>query len=482
MKTRKFVLTLGVVAMTTTALLGCSKNEVEEVTPVVTEENANLVVIGAGGAGLSAAVQASQEGVENIIVLEKMPLTGGNTNKATGGMNAAESTPQADAGIEDSIQTMIEDTMKGGKELNDPALVEKLANEAKDGIDWLIGLGADLNEVARAGGATNDRIHRPVGGAAVGPTIVKTLKTTAEEQGVDIRTWNEATEILTNDAGKISGVKVKAKDREYTIHTTAIVVATGGFGANTEMISEYRPEIAEFATTNHPGATGDGIQLVQTVGGDLVDIEQIQIHPTGVASQGLLISEGVRGDGAILVNKSGERFYNELETRDNVAAAILGQQDGEAFLVFDEAIKDGLHAIEDYIHAGVVMEADSIEELATLMGVEADTFQATIDTYNTSIETQVDEMGRTSLLNPISTSKFYAIHISPIIHHTMGGVHINTEAQVLNSNGEVIEGLFAAGEVTGGVHGANRLGGNAVADIIVYGRQAGISASQFLTK
>ncbi|MGL4372536.1 MAG: FAD-binding protein, partial [Turicibacter sp.] len=240
--------------------------------------------------------------------------------------------------------------------------------------------------------------------------------------------------------------------------------------------------IKDFATTNHPGATGDGIKLIQTAGGALVDIEQIQIHPTGVPAQGLLITEGVRGDGAILVNKNGERFYNELETRDNVAAAILEQQDSEAFLVFDEVIREGLHAIEDYIHAGVVVEADSLEQLAAIINVDAKALETTIDAYNTAVETQNDPIGRTSLLHPITTAKFYAIQISPIIHHTMGGVKINTDTQVLNENGDVIQGLFAAGEVTGGVHGANRLGGNAVADIIVYGRQAGLSVAEFLTK
>lgn len=444
-------------------------------------ESTDIVVIGAGGAGLAAAVQAKQDGAENIIVLEKMPMTGGNTNKATGGMNAAESTPQENAGIEDSVETMIADTMKGGKDLNDPELVERLANEAKDGIDWLIELGADLNEVARAGGATNDRIHRPVGGAAVGPTIVKTLDTTAKELGVDIRTWNEATEILTDKEGKVSGVKVKNKDdKEYVINAKAVVVATGGFGANKEMVAEYREEIKDFATTNHPGATGDGIELAQGVGADLTDIEQIQIHPTGVAELGLLISEGVRGDGAILVNRNGERFYNELQTRDNVSQAILQQEGSEAFLVFDDNVREGLHAIEDYVHAGVVIEKDSLEELAAEINVDAANLQATIDKYNTAVDTQNDEFGRTSLLKKLNKGKFYAINISPIIHHTMGGLKINSDTQVIDTNGEVIPGLFAAGEVTGGVHGANRLGGNAVADIIVYGRVSGKMAAEFV--
>lgn len=471
MKKRSIALTLAALLVSSFTFVSCGTKS----------EETDIVIIGAGGAGLAAAVQAKQSGAENIIVLEKMPMTGGNTNKATGGMNAAESTPQAEAGIEDSVETMIADTMKGGKELNDPELVEVLANEAKDGIDWLIELGADLNEVARAGGATNDRIHRPVGGGAVGPTIVKTLDTTAKELGVDIRTWNEATEILTDKEGKVSGVKVKNKDdKEYTINSKAVVVATGGFGANKELIAEYREEIKDFATTNHPGATGDGITLAQGAGADLTDIEQIQIHPTGVAELGLLISEGVRGDGAILVNTSGKRFYNELNTRDNVSQAILKEEGSEAFLVFEDNVREGLHAIEDYVNAGVVVEAESIEALAEKIGVDATNLKTTIDEYNTAVDTQNDPFGRTSLLKKLNKGNFYAINISPIIHHTMGGIKINTNTEVINTDGNTIPGLFAAGETTGGVHGANRLGGNAVADIIVFGRIAGSMAAEYV--
>lgn len=475
MNKKKIVIALSLVVMSMATMMGCGAKTKSK------SESADLVIIGAGGAGLAAAVQAKEEGVEKIVVLEKMPMVGGNTNKATGGMNAAESTPQKAAGIKDSIQTMIDDTMKGGKNLNDPELVKKLANEAKDGVDWLIGLGADLNEVARAGGATNDRIHRPVGGAAVGATIVKTLKTEAEKQGVDIRTLNEATEIVKDSEGNISGVKAKDKEgKAYTINTKVVVVAAGGFGANMEMITGYKAELEGFATTNHPGATGDGIKLVESLGGALRDMEQIQTHPTGVASQGLLISEGVRGDGAILVNKSAKRFYNELDTRDKVSKAVLGQEGKEAFLVFDDNVKDGLHAIEEYVGAGVVVEGNSVEDLASKIGVDGATLKATIDEYNTSVDTQNDPLGRTSLLKKLNKGKFYAIQITPIIHHTMGGVVINTNAEVLDSNGKAIKGLFAAGEVTGGVHGANRLGGNAVADIIVYGRQAGKSAAELI--
>ncbi len=473
MKKRSLALVLATVISASFIFAGCGMGS--------KTESADIVVIGAGGAGLSAAVQAKENGAENIILLEKMPMTGGNTNKATGGMNAAESTPQKEAGIEDTIQTMIDDTMAGGKDINDPELVKVLAEEAKDGLDWLIELGADLNEVARAGGATNDRIHRPVGGAAAGPTMISTLDSKAKEAGVDIRTWNEATEILTDKEGKVSGVKVNNKDgEEYIIEADAVIIATGGFGANMEMVTEYREELDGFATTNHPGATGDGISLAQTVGADLTDIEQVQIHPTGVAELGLLITEGVRGDGAILVNTDGNRFYNELNTRDNVAQAILSQNESKAYLVFEDNIRETLHAIEDYIEYGVVIETESLEALAAEINVDADNLKATIDTYNTSIDTQEDEFGRTSLLKKLNKGNFYAIEISPIIHHTMGGIKINADTQVINTNGEVIEGLFAAGETTGGVHGANRLGGNAVADIIVYGRRAGSMAAEFV--
>lgn len=445
-------------------------------------ETADIVVIGAGGAGLSAAVQAKQDGVSNVVVLEKMPMVGGNTNRATGGLNAAESQQQKDKNIEDTVDVMIKDTMKGGYEKNNPELVAKLANEAKDAVAWLTDLGADLSDVGRMAGATNYRTHRPTGGAAVGAHLVETLKVAAENENVDLRLWNEAKEIVLDKEGNVEAIKVTNKEgKEYKIKTKAVVVAAGGFSANSEMVVKNKADLKGFATTNHTGATGDGITLGEKVGAGLVDMQEIQTHPTVVPEKAVMVTEAVRGNGAILINKDGKRFTSELLTRDVVSKNILAQKDGVAYLFFDDGLRNSLKATEEYFNMGLVTEADSVEALAEAIGVDKATMVETVNKYNAAVEAKNDaEFNRDDLPRQLNEGKVYAIPVAPAVHHTMGGLKINTNAEVLNADGKVIPGLFAAGEVTGGVHGGNRLGGNALADIVVYGRTAGANAAKFV--
>ena len=443
---------------------------------------ADVVVIGAGGAGMTAAITAHEAGKE-VILLEKMPYAGGNTTKSTGGMNAAETSVQAELGIEDSVQTFIDDTMTGGKNVNDLALVTTMAENSAEAIDWLASIGAPLPEVSFSGGATNKRIHRPEGGAAVGPYLVEKLLAKIGEDEISLLYNTEATELIVED-GAVTGVKATGDGIRYTINADAVVLATGGFGANLEMCAAYNPDLAGFVTTNSPCATGDGIKMAEAVGAATVDMEQIQIHPTVYQATSLMVTESVRGGGAILVNASGERFVDEMETRDVVSAAEIAQEGGYAYLVFDQAQRDNLSAIDSYVSNGLTVQADTIEDLATQMGVDAANLQATVEAWNQAVAEQNDEaFGRTTGMDvDISVAPFYAIQIAPGIHHTMGGVKIDTTASVISVDGEPIPGLFAAGEVTGGVHGANRIGGNAVADIIVFGRIAGQSAADYAGK
>lgn len=448
------------------------------------KESADIVIIGAGGAGLSAAVQAKQDGAENVVVLEKMPMVGGNTNRATGGLNAAETEQQKSKEIEDSIEVMIKDTMKGGYEKNNPELVNKLANEAKDAVKWLVDNGADLSDVGRMAGATNYRTHRPTGGAAVGAHLVDTLKVAAEKENVDLRLWNEANEIVLDKDGKVAGVKATNKEgKEYTIDAKAVIIAAGGFSANQELVVKNKEDLKGFATTNHAGATGDGIVLAEGVGADLVDMKEIQTHPTVVPEKAVMVTEAVRGNGAILINKDGKRFTNELLTRDVVSKAILEQKDKVAYLFFDEGLRKSLKATEEYFNMGLVTEADSVEELADKLGVDKATMVETVSKYNAAVAAKSDaEFNRDDLPRQLNEGKVYAIPVTPAVHHTMGGIKINTNAEVIGTNGNVIEGLYAAGEVTGGVHGGNRLGGNALADIVVFGRTAGKEAAKYINK
>jgi len=444
----------------------------------------DIVVVGAGGAGLSAAVAAAETD-ENlkIVVLEKQGIIGGNTNYSTGGINAAETDVQRALGIEDSKQLFYDDIMRGGKQQNIPSLVRSLVEHAPITISWLIGLGTDLSDVGLMGGSSVKRTHRPKGGTAIGPHLMKVLKTASEKDNIEIRTSNKVIGLLTT-GDAVTGVRVQNADgSSYRLTAKAVIIATGGFGANLAMVTSLQPSLSGFATLNHPGATGDAFDWVTAIGGVTIQMANIQIHPTAEATNHILITEAVRGNGAILVNLGGQRFCNEMDTRDVVSAAILKQEAGEVFLVFDQAVRQSLASIETYANQHLLSEGATVEELASRVGIPAERLSETISRYNSQQKAGRDgDFGRsaTEMTVPLETAPFYAVRVTPAIHHTMGGLSVNDETQVLRADGSPIPGLYAAGEVTGGLHGANRLGGNGVADIVVNGRLAGIIASKNL--
>lgn len=439
--------------------------------------NVDIVVVGSGGAGLSAAIEAKEAG-KSVVILEQMPIIGGNTNRATGGLNAAETTIQADNGIKDSKKVFYEDTLKGGKGINDPALLQTLVDNAPDAIYWLNDMGAGIARVSLSGGATNPRIHTPADGSPIGPVVVETLSKKLKELKVDIMLQTKAVKLITEN-GAVTGVEAVDKNNNpFKVNAKAVIMATGGFGANSEMVVKYRPELKGFSTTNHSGATGTGIVMAEEAGADLMQIGEIQIHPTTDPKSGYLFTEGLRGDGAILVNKEAKRFTNELLTRDVVSQNILKQRDKVAYLITNQAIADDNASLAGYIKDGYAKKGDDIASLAKELGVDATTLEATMKTYNQFIKDGKDtEFERVHLTHSLEKGPFYAIEVTPGVHHTMGGLKIDTKTHVLNKEGKVLSGLYAAGEVVGGVHGGNRIGGNAVADIIVFGRIAGQTAA-----
>ena len=459
-------------------LAGCSKpntgNDAESI-------KYDVVIVGAGGAGLTAAIEAYDAGA-SVVIIEKMPIAGGNTNRATGGMNAAETKFQAAQGIVDSVETFYEDTMKGGYEKNDPEMVRFMVENSADAIDWLDSLGITLINISISGGQSVYRTHRPADGSAVGSFIVAGLMEQIKERNIPIYYQTTATKLLTDKDGKVVGVEaVDIDGNKIVFEAIAVVMTTGGFGNNFDMLVEYAPELEGFVTTNHPGATGDGIAMVQEVGGALIDMELIQIHPTVEQNTSEMITESTRADGGILVNQQGLRFTNELLTRDVVSANIIALDEKYAYIIFNKTITDGSVAIANYTKKDYCYSADTIEELAELIGIDSAVLAETLETWNTAVATGNDEeFGRTTgMENDLSVGPYYAIQIAPGVHHTMGGVKINLNTEVLKEDGSVIVGLYAAGEIVGGVHGGNRLGGNAVADIIVFGRQAGINAGAY---
>ena len=430
----------------------------------------DIVVVGAGGAGLSAAVAAAETDERlKIVVLEKQGILGGNTNYSTGGINAAETDIQKGLGIEDTKQLFYDDTMRGGKNENIPSLVWNLVDNAPVTISWLTRLGADLTDVGLMGGSSVKRTHRPQGGSAIGPHLMKVLNTACQTENIEIRTSNKVTGLLTAVDGRVTGVSVQnANGSSYRLTARAVIIATGGFGANLDMVTKLQPSLSGFATLNHPGATGDAFDWVTAIGGTTIQMENIQIHPTAEATNHILITEAVRGNGAILVNHEGQRFCNEMDTRDVVSAAILAQSQEEALLVFDQAVRQSLASIETYANQHLLIEGSTLEELAGLLNIPTDQFVQTVSRYNAWQEAgRDDDFGRSATAMPVAleTPPYYAICVEPAIHHTMGGLSVNTETQVLRADGTPIEGLFAAGEVTGGLHGANRLGGKFLLNI-----------------
>ena len=490
--------------------------------------DADVVVVGAGGAGMTAAITAAAEG-KSVVVLESQSMVGGNSVRATGGMNAAKTVYQDEnefgesAGVEktlktaaekyadnetitalaktvseqwaayqanptgyfDSVELMELDTMIGGKGINDPELVETLCANSADAIDWLDEHGITLHNVSSFGGASVKRIHRPVNAegktVSVGSYMIPLLQENCEKAGVKMMLDTTANEILTDANGAAVGVKATGASGEtVTVNAKAVVLATGGFGANLDMVVKYKPELKGFMTTNAPGIQGQGIEMAQAIGAATVDMDQIQIHPTVEANTAALITEGLRGDGAILINEEGQRFIDEVGTRDVVSAAEIAQTGSYSWLVVDQAMADASSVIQGYIKKGYTVTGSTYEELGKAMGVDAAAFAETMEKWNGYVEAKNDpDFGRTSFANPLNTAPYYAVKVTAGVHHTMGGLKINANTEVLNEKGEVIPGLFAAGEVTGGVHGANRLGGNAVADFTVFGRIAGAAASDY---
>ena len=490
--------------------------------------DADVVVVGAGGAGMTAAITAAAEG-KSVVILESQSMVGGNSVRATGGMNAGKTVYQDEnefgesAGVEktlktaaekyadnetitalaktvseqwaayqanptgyfDSVELMELDTMIGGKGINDPELVETLCANSADAIDWLDEHGITLHNVSSFGGASVKRIHRPVNAegktVSVGSYMIPLLQENCEKAGVKMMLDTTATEILTDANGAAVGVKATGASGEtVTVNAKAVVLATGGFGANLDMVVKYKPELKGFMTTNAPGIQGQGIEMAEAIGAATVDMDQIQIHPTVEANTAALITEGLRGDGAILINEEGQRFIDEVGTRDVVSAAEIAQTGSYSWLVVDQAMADASSVIQGYIKKGYTVTGATYEELGKAMGVDAAAFAETMEKWNGCVEAKNDpDFGRTSFANPLNTAPYYAVKVTAGVHHTMGGLKINANTEVLNEKGEVIPGLFAAGEVTGGVHGANRLGGNAVADFTVFGRIAGAAASDY---
>jgi len=454
------------------------------------EKNADVVVVGAGGAGLAAAVSAHQNGAR-VLVLEKMPMVGGNTIRSGAAYNAVDPKRQSKQGIEDSIEMHYTQTYEGGDRLGKPEMVSTLVEKAYSALEWLESMRMKFkDEIFTVLGALWPRSHKPE--KPLGTGYIETYMDYIEQHGNDIEVMlnTRATELIIED-GRVVGVEAENEGGTVTAKANnGVIIATGGFGANIMARDYYNniwPELTNIKTTNHPGATGDGMWMAEKIGASLIGMEQIQLLPMGDPETGSLsgnIEQGV--ENRIFVNKDGDRFVDEGARRDVMTKALFEQEDSFMWVILDKHsyptadTKNNFNeTIEQLIEQGVAYKADTLEDLARKIGVEPANLVRSVDTFNKAVEKEIDDpFGRTLFADKIDTAPFYAGARVPTVHHTMGGIEINTRAQVLNEEGNIIPGLYAAGEATGGIHGSNRLGGNALPDTVVFGKIAGESAAK----
>ncbi len=501
--------------------------------PQTAEETADVIVVGGGGAGLAAATSAAENDA-SVVLIEKAAFLGGNTVMSGGVLNAVDpdkqkNVPMNDALLNDlkelrdrdesefgdfapafvklreqideylesgdtsvlfdSVELHMIHTYLGGKrtDLNgntitgDYELVKEMCSNALDGIKWLESHGQEFgDEIGTVLGALWPRTHS----TSFGKAYIDALSSAAEELGVEIMLETKGTELIVED-GRVVGVKAEQADGSELIlrANKGVVMATGGFSENPEMRAEYNtywPDLPlSMPSTNSPHITGDGITMGKDVGADLVGMGFIQLMPSSHPETGSLFS-GVWGSAEtqVFVNKDGKRFVNEYAERDVLASAALEQEDGLFFIICDDQIV-GDRDISEMLEKGDVVKADTLEKLAEKLEIDVDNFVAEIEKYNSYVDNQHDPDFDKSNFGDykVEVAPFYATPRSPSVHHTMGGLKIDTSARVINTEGEAVPGFYAAGEVTGGIHAGNRLGGNAIADIIVFGRKAGESAA-----
>lgn len=495
------------------------------------EATYDVVVLGGGGAGLTASITAAQNGAK-VILVEKAGSLGGNTLIAGQGFNACDPERQANtemseallgqlksyldldpadfgafAEVLETVKGQINDyiasgsttlfdspelhmlhTYMGGKRTGldgtviepDLELARTFATNALDALEWAESIGAQWNDTTSTIlGAMWPRSH----GLANG-NVITILTDAAKANGVEIVTDTRANELIVEN-GKVVGVKATTSEgANVTLHANSgVVLATGGFSANAPMVVEYNnywPGLSDtMPSTNAPTITCDGIVMAKAVGADLVGMGFAQLMPSSHPVDGSLFS-GIWGSAEtqVFVNKEGKRYVNEYAERDVLSKAALEQTDGIFYIICDNKIAKNAD-VAGMEAKGNVVVADTLEELAEKLGIPADTFVETIERYNSFVDAQKDDdFGKPLFGEKIDEAPFVATPRSPSLHHTMGGVKIDTNTHVISTEGNVIDGLYAAGEVTGGLHAGNRLGGNAMTDFLVFGRIAGENAAK----
>ena len=452
--------------------------------------NYDVVVIGAGGAGFSAAITARNAGA-NVVLLEKMPAVGGNSLISGAEMNVAKNWVQPKLGInDDSPELHAQDTFKGGDGKGDMKVINVMTHEALDAAKWCrdyLGVRFEDDNLFFFGGHSRKRALIPVG--HTGTEFIAKFQAKADELGIPVITNMKAEELIKNKDGRVVGVKATMDGSEYTFNAKGgVVLATGGFGANPEMVKKYNPKIDErFKTTDAPGSTGEALYMAERAGAELVNMGYIQTYPICDPISGAIeLIADARFDGAIMLNQEGKRFVEELQRRDVLSEAILNQTGRYCWVLWNDKIgsisntvKAHANEYEAFTKQGIMTTCDDLKCIADFTKIPFDQLQKTVKRVSDMAGKGNDkDFNHRSGLVDMQQGKYYVIKAVPSTHHTMGGVRINEKAEALTAEGKVIPGLWAAGEVTGVTHGTNRLGGNAYTDIIVFGRIAGEAAAK----
>ncbi|KZW01656.1 Flavocytochrome c [Exidia glandulosa HHB12029] len=455
-----------------------------------------VIVVGGGLAGLSAAHTLLERGA-SVVLLDKQGFMGGNSTKATSGINGAGTGPQHELNIQDSAKIFFEDTKKSARDLARPDLIKVLTGRSADAVNWLVDrFGLDLSKVSRLGGHSQPRTHR---GGAQFPGMVITyaqlerIEDLAVSMSDRVRVLKKATvnKLIIED-GKVVGVEF-THDGQSKTERGAVILATGGYAADfteTSLLKKHRPEYVDLPTTNGEHSTGDGHKMAMAVGAKGIDLEKVQVHPTGLvdpkepeAKVKFLAAEALRGVGGLLLDNEGQRFCDELGHRDYVTGKIWENGKYPIRLVLNgEASKEIEWHCKHYVGRGLMRRFDSGEALAKEMGLKPEVLKKTFDDYNAIAKSKKDPFGKKFFHGgDFKLNDFFHVAImTPVLHYTMGGLEIDAESRVIGTDGKPIPGLFAAGEVAGGVHGANRLGGSSLLGCVVFGRVSGDSAASYV--
>lgn len=468
----------------------------------------DVIIVGSGLAGLSAAYEANfiTNGEYKILILEKESNYGGNSMKATSGINILNSPVQSKNKISDSFNLFYNDTIKSGKNLSEPHLVSKLVSDSTNIYDFFTFLKVDLSQIGILGGHSVPRTHRPAK-TPVGYTLTSTLFKNIQQSNLNTTFYANATVVdLVYDKARniVKGVVYRnnTSKEKKTVYAKSVILASGGFGHDftdingegDSLLQKYVPHLMKFPTTNGPQAQGLGVKMGKKIGAGLIDMEQVQLHPTGFVDlsnrfekKKFLAPELIRGVGAILLTQEGKRFCNEIGTRDYVTNQILKNvkkqnqntiDQYEVFMLLNQPAVDNYGPnLQFYIKKGLLTKYDNFKSFADKFSIKYENIKETVEKYNKNKNGTADEFGKTLFLQTFDlTQPIYAAVVSPSIHYTMGGLKMSPNGEILKSNGEKINGLFGAGEVTGGVHGGNRLGGNSLLECAVFGRRAARSA------